>query len=258
MPNTIAHLSRSTPVHSVPVRPAVSGRLRSARRAAGRTQARCWPKLSKPSERIHVSDIFTVDGEAMLEAARAHGLEGIVAKARGEQIRRPAQPRLGQDQSRFDGQEFVIGGFTHGEREYFSSLVLGVYDDGKLVHTGQVGTGFNEKSLKEIYGKIEPLITKKSPFSGPVKALRDVTWVRAGAGRGNQVSRNHSGRTAPRASVCRAAYRQRPEGMRARNPAAEDLQPETLQPKTLQPKTRRVDSGGFAHGSLARNRQAIA
>ena len=62
--------------------------------------------------------------------------------------------------------DFVIGGFTHGERDYFSSLVLGFYEDGKLVHVGQVGTGFNEKSLKEIYSKIEPLITKKSPFPG--------------------------------------------------------------------------------------------
>ena len=74
--------------------------------------------------------------------------------------------------------DFVIGGFTHGERDYFSSLVLGLYDGQKLTHAGQVGTGFNEKSLKEIYAKIEPLITKKNPFAGTVKALRDVTWVK--------------------------------------------------------------------------------
>ncbi len=73
--------------------------------------------------------------------------------------------------------DFVIGGFTHGERDYFSSLVLGLYDGEKLTHAGQVGTGFNEKSLKEIYTQIEPLITKKSPFTGTVKALRDVTWT---------------------------------------------------------------------------------
>jgi len=74
--------------------------------------------------------------------------------------------------------DFVIGGFTHGDRDYFSSLVLGLYDGEKLTHAGQVGTGFNEKSLKEIYAKIEPLITKKSPFTGTVKALRDVTWIK--------------------------------------------------------------------------------
>ena len=55
--------------------------------------------------------------------------------------------------------------------------MLGLYDGEKLTHAGQVGTGFNEKTLKEIYAKIEPLITKKSPFTGTVKALRDVTWL---------------------------------------------------------------------------------
>jgi bifunctional non-homologous end joining protein LigD len=75
-------------------------------------------------------------------------------------------------------EDFVIGGFTHGERDYFSSLVLGCYERGKLTHVGQVGTGFNDKSLRQIYAKLESLITKKSPFAGPVKALRDVTWVK--------------------------------------------------------------------------------
>ncbi len=129
-----------------------------------------------PSDRIHVSDYFTVDGNAMLEAARANGLEGIVAKARGSKY----EGRRSRDWVKVkvvSTGDFVIGGFTHGERDYFSSLVLGLYDGAKLTHAGQVGTGFNEKSLKEIYSKLEPLITKKTPFTGTVKALRDVTWV---------------------------------------------------------------------------------
>jgi bifunctional non-homologous end joining protein LigD len=174
--NAIAHLSRSTPVHlflfdllyldgydlrGVPL----EGR------------KRLLAEVVTPSERIHVSDFFTVDGNAMLEAARAHGLEGIVAKARASKY----EGRRSRDWLKVKintTEDFVIGGFTHGERDYFSSLVLGRYDGEKLVHAGQVGTGFNEKSLKEIYSKLEPLITKKSPFTGSVKALRDVTWVR--------------------------------------------------------------------------------
>jgi bifunctional non-homologous end joining protein LigD len=130
-----------------------------------------------PSERIRVSDIFTVDGAAMLEAARANGLEGIVAKSRKSKY----EGRRSRDWVKvkvISSGDFVIGGFTHGERDYFSSLVLGLYDGDKLTHAGQVGTGFNEKALREIFSKIEPLITKKSPFTGTVKALRDVTWVR--------------------------------------------------------------------------------
>jgi bifunctional non-homologous end joining protein LigD len=174
--NAIAHLSRSTPVHlflfdllyldgydlrGVP--------LEERKRLLG--------EIVTPSERIHVSDTFTVDGKAMLEAAKANGLEGIVAKTRtGRYEGRRTRDWLKIKINTTD--DFVIGGFTHGERDYFSSLVLGRYDGDKLVHTGQVGTGFNEKSLKEIFSKLEPLIVKKSPFTGSVKALRDVTWVK--------------------------------------------------------------------------------
>ncbi len=174
--NTVAHLSRSAPVNlflfdllyldgydlrGVPLE----------------ERKRLLSEIVTPSERIHVSDFFTVDGAAMLEAARANGLEGIVAKTRAGKY----EGRRSRDWVKIkvtSSDEFVIGGFTHGERDYFSSLVLGLYDGDKLTHAGQVGTGFNEKSLKEIYSKIEPLITKKSPFSGNVKALRDVTWIK--------------------------------------------------------------------------------
>jgi bifunctional non-homologous end joining protein LigD len=174
--NAIAHLSRSTPVHLFLFDLLYLDGY-DLRGAPLDERKRLLAEIVTPSERIHVSDFFTVDGHAMLEAARANGLEGIVAKVRASRY----EGRRSRDWLKIkinSSDEFVIGGFTHGERDYFSSLVLGRYDGDKLVHAGQVGTGFNEKSLKEIYDKLEPLITKKSPFSGPVKAPRDVTWVR--------------------------------------------------------------------------------
>jgi bifunctional non-homologous end joining protein LigD len=174
--NAVAHLSRSSPVNlflfdllyldgydlrGVPLE----------------ERKRLLSEIVTPSGRIHVSDFFTVDGAAMLEAARANGLEGIVAKARGSKYEGRRSREWVKVKVVTSG-DFVIGGFTHGERDYFSSLVLGLYDGAKLTHAGQVGTGFNEKSLKEIYSKIDPLITKKRPFTGTVKALRDVTWIK--------------------------------------------------------------------------------
>jgi bifunctional non-homologous end joining protein LigD len=174
--NAIAHLSRSTPVHLFLFDLLYLDGY-DLRGAPLEERKRLLAAIVTPSERIHVSDFFTVDGSAMLEAARANGLEGIVAKLRASKY----EGRRSRDWLKIkinSTDDFVIGGFTHGERDYFSSLVLGLYDGEKLVHAGQVGTGFNEKSLKEIYDKLEPLITKKSPFSGKVKALRDVTWVK--------------------------------------------------------------------------------
>jgi bifunctional non-homologous end joining protein LigD len=175
-PNSIAHLSRSAPVNlflfdllyldgydlrGVPLE----------------ERKRLLAEIVTPSERIRVSDHFAANGDAMLEAARANGLEGILAKRRDSRY----EPRRSSDWQKIkvtSSGDFVIGGFTHGERDYFSSLVLGLYENGQLAHAGQVGTGFNDKSLQEIYAKIEPLITKKSPFTGTVKALRDVTWIK--------------------------------------------------------------------------------
>ena len=175
-PNSIAHLSRSSPVtlflfdllyldgydlRNVPLE-----------------ERKCLLKgILRPTDSIRYSDDFTANGDAMLEAARQMGLEGILAKRRQSRY----EGRRSQEWLKIKAtsqQEFVIGGFTHGDRDYFSSLVLGLYQDGKLVHAGQVGTGFNQKSLKEIYSRIEPLITGENPFSGRVKALRDVTWVK--------------------------------------------------------------------------------
>ena len=175
-PNSIAHLARSNPVtmflfdilyldgydlRGVPLH----------------ERKRLLEEIFTPSDHIRLSETFAANGAAMLEAARAHGLEGILAKRRDSKY----QGRRTQDWLKIkveSRQEFVIGGFTHGERDYFSSLVLGCYEGGKLVHVGQAGTGFNDKSLKEIWSRLQPLVIKKSPFGGPVKALRDVTWVK--------------------------------------------------------------------------------
>jgi bifunctional non-homologous end joining protein LigD len=78
-------------------------------------------------------------------------------------------------------QEFVIAGFTKGERDYFGALVLSVRENGKLRHAGQVGTGFDQKKMKAIYERLKPLVTKMMPF--PTKpnireGLKNVTWVK--------------------------------------------------------------------------------
>ena len=77
--------------------------------------------------------------------------------------------------------ECVIGGFTEpeGTRAHFGSLVLGLYDKvGRLIHVGQVGSGFDQKLLSEISKVLRKIETKKNPFYGEVEALRKVNWVK--------------------------------------------------------------------------------
>ncbi len=66
----------------------------------------------------------------------------------------------------------VIGGYTPGTGSRagtFGALLLGYYESGKLKYAGSVGTGFNEKILRDLLKKFKKIKTEKSPFSGPVK-----------------------------------------------------------------------------------------
>lgn len=175
-PNSIAHLARSTPV-TLFLFDLLYLDGYDLRATPLEKRRELLAGIVAATERVRLSDYFTTNGKEMLEAARALGLEGIVAKRRDSKY----EGRRSSDWLKIkvlSTGDFVIGGYTHGDRDYFSSLVLGCYQRGKLVHVGQVGTGFNDKSLKEIFSKIEPLVVKKSPFPAGIKALRDVTWVR--------------------------------------------------------------------------------
>src|SRR5208282_2029079 len=104
------------------------------------------------SEVIHFSDHYAEKGLELFEAARQRELEGIVAKKRSgsyEEKRSRNWLKIKITQC----QECVIGGYTppEGSREYFGALVLGLYDpQGRLIHVGQVGTGFDQKALQQI------------------------------------------------------------------------------------------------------------
>ncbi|MGB9073775.1 MAG: non-homologous end-joining DNA ligase [Terriglobales bacterium] len=136
--------------------------------------------LIENSSVVHFSDHYPEKGIALFEAARQRGLEGIVAKKRSsmyEEKRSSEWLKIKITAS----QECVIGGYTdpEGSREHFGALVLGLYDkQGRLIHVGQVGTGFDERSLQEIFDRLRPLETKKNPFFGEVAALRKVHFVR--------------------------------------------------------------------------------
>ncbi len=78
-------------------------------------------------------------------------------------------------------QECVIGGYTdpEGSRSYFGALVLGLYNKkGQLIHVGQVGTGFDQRGLKEMFARLQPLVTGENPFDGEIGGLRRVHFVR--------------------------------------------------------------------------------
>src|SRR5207245_10968578 len=78
-------------------------------------------------------------------------------------------------------QEVVTGSFTapRNSRKHFGALIVGVYDNTKLLYAGHVGGGFDEQSLESVSKLMKPLISKTSPFSGePPRGNEKPTWVR--------------------------------------------------------------------------------
>jgi len=129
---------------------------------------------------LRYSDHFAEHGIALMAVAREKGLEGIVAKRRDSAY----QERRSGDWRKIKIRhtiECVIGGYTvpEGSRKHFGSIVLGLYDKkDRLIHVGQAGSGFDERTLAELADAFEPLETKKNPFYDEVEALRKVTWVK--------------------------------------------------------------------------------
>lgn len=115
----------------------------------------------------------TGDGRKLFEKLSEQGYEGVMAKAPNSiyEPGRRTDEWLKVKSSRM--QEAVICGYTlpQRSRKYFGSLILGLYENGKLRYIGNCGTGFNEISLKELYTKFEKITVAKSPFEKTPKLV---------------------------------------------------------------------------------------
>jgi len=109
------------------------------------------------------------DGAAMLEASRAQGLEGIIAK-RLDCPYTPGRRSPGWVKVKnVRTTDVVIGGWLPGEgrrSSQFGALVVGYYEDGALKYAGRVGTGFDERELDRVGGLLARLARDDSPFDG--------------------------------------------------------------------------------------------
>ena len=118
-------------------------------------------------DRIRLSKVFAGGGIDFFEAAKKMGLEGIMAKRLTSLYTPDARNKEWLKIKVNLRQEVVIGGFTRndGSSKEFSSLLLGVYENGRFEYVGKVGTGFSDKLQKEMIKEFTPLITKKIPFT---------------------------------------------------------------------------------------------
>ncbi len=138
---------------------------------------RLLAEIVKPHPLIRVSSHLSGAGKDLLEAARQNGLEGLIAKV-SDSVYESRRSRNWVKLKVTSEQEFVIGGYTPGIRDTFGSLAVGFHEGGKLIYAGNVGTGFNDRTLRELLTQMQSRVTEKMPFAPDKLIPKDTVWVR--------------------------------------------------------------------------------
>ncbi len=102
---------------------------------------------------IRYSGAIGGDATRLLEEVKRRGLEGIIGKQRNSVYEPGRRSGAWIKLKCVNEQEFVIGGYTppQGARKHFGAVLVGYYENKKLVFAGKVGTGFTAKSLAALH-----------------------------------------------------------------------------------------------------------
>ena len=123
------------------------------------------------------------DGDALMDAAKARGLEGIVAKRSDSPYEIGRRSNAWRKLKYRPQQEFVVGGWVPGtgNREHtMGAILVGVYEGRKLRYSGRVGTGFKERELQRLMARFDELASDDCPFDPPPPppTRKIAHWVR--------------------------------------------------------------------------------
>jgi bifunctional non-homologous end joining protein LigD len=120
--------------------------------------------LASVPEPVRISEPLTVEPDALIQAAREQGLEGLIAK-RANSVYEQGQRSGSWVKLKVNkGQELVIGGYLNAV-DCFSSLLVGYYEGSDLIFIAKVKNGFTPKLKRELCGMFEELKTDICPFT---------------------------------------------------------------------------------------------
>jgi len=135
-------------------------------------------RLMHASARFRYSDHQLEKGKELFQLAEKNGLEGILAKRADSPYvseRSPYWLKLKITQT----VDAVVGGWTAARTAAlpFGSLLLGLYQGKKLQFIGHVGSGFDEKTLKELSARLKELAASACPFDAVLVANEKPSWI---------------------------------------------------------------------------------
>jgi bifunctional non-homologous end joining protein LigD len=129
---------------------------------------------------IRISEHVRDEKAAIFDEVCRHGAEGVVSK-RADSVYLSGRSASWVKVKCGLRQEFVIGGFTLPSKggKGIGALLLGYYQDGKLIYAGRAGTGFTQKSQAQIRERLESIRSDTNPFlSVNTAERRGALWVK--------------------------------------------------------------------------------
>ena len=126
------------------------------------------------------------DGRALLDAATAHDLEGIVAKRVDSTYRPGGRTREWVKVKVRRRQEFVVAGWAPGKGNRgggIGGLLVGYHDEPgspPLRYAGRVGSGLNQAELRLLEERFVDMVVADCPFDPPPPRAHavDAVWLR--------------------------------------------------------------------------------
>jgi DNA ligase D-like protein (predicted ligase) len=118
------------------------------------------PKLSEPIRYLPPLDASLSD---LINAVKAQGFEGLVAKRRGSRYEPGERSGAWRKMRVNKGQEFVIGGYTVGGTP-FDALVFGYYEGDQLMYAARTRNGFTPLVRSQLFKRFRDLEIPTCPF----------------------------------------------------------------------------------------------
>jgi bifunctional non-homologous end joining protein LigD len=134
---------------------------------------------NRTTPRLRLTESIPNDGERMVEHAREHGWEGVIAKRMTARYEPGARSRAWLKLKVEWRQEFVVGGWTEprNSRQHLGALLLGYYDGDRFTYVGHTGGGMDGNTLRDMSKRLAALERTTPPFAEPVKTNERAHWV---------------------------------------------------------------------------------
>jgi bifunctional non-homologous end joining protein LigD len=143
---------------------------------------RLLEQLVEPGDNWTVPACRIGDGAALVAATAEQGLEGVIAKRIDSRYRPGTRSRDWRKIKNRTEVELIVGGFTAGSgnrADTFGALLVGRPGPEGLAFAGGVGTGFDQRTLRDLTGRLRELVVEACPFdpAPPTSVARTATWV---------------------------------------------------------------------------------